>query len=82
MKVIKILICAAEISLIGCDNQAATQVMPEVNDSNCRIERIQKIDNKIMRENFASKCSRRTLIRGENSASSKPINWLELADPK
>ena len=68
--------------LAGCDNKPATMPMPEVNDTNCQIETIRKIEDKAARETFAGLCSRRSPTGGGIAPTEKPMNWLELADPK
>ena len=56
--------------------------MPEVNDTNCQIEAIKKIKDRATREKFAGLCSRRSPASGGIAPTEKPMNWLELADPK
>lgn len=68
--------------LVGCDRKPATLAMPEVNDTNCQIEAIKKINDKPTRETFAGLCSRRPPAGGGIASTKKPMNWLELADPK
>lgn len=68
--------------LAGCDNKLATMPMPEVNDTNCQIETIKKIKDKAARETFAGLCSRRSPTGGGIAPTKKPMNWLEMADPK
>lgn len=65
------------LPLILCVNTAAADfivvpdpVLPVVNDENCKIENIKKIEDKAAREAFASLCIR----RGE-AAKSKPLAW-------
>lgn len=71
----------AVMLLAGCDNKQATQSMPEVNEENCHIDIVRKIEDKAMRETFAGLCSRRSHTGGIPPAG-KPMNWLELTDPK
>jgi entry exclusion lipoprotein TrbK len=66
----------------GCDSKPATTATPEVNDTNCQIETIKKIKDKATRETFAGLCSRRPPAGGGIAPTEKPMNWLELADPK
>jgi entry exclusion lipoprotein TrbK len=61
-------------TLASCDNRQ--DPLLEVNDANCRIETITRIEDKLLREKFAGLCSRRSVI----APTSKPLNWLEL-DP-
>lgn len=68
--------------LAGCDNKPATLPIPVVNDTNCQIERIKKIEDKATRETFAGLCSRPSPTGGGIAPTEKPMNWLELADPK
>lgn len=63
----------------GCDNKPITKAMPEVNDENCLIENIKKIEDKATREQFAGQCSRRP---AGIAPTEKPKNWLELINPK
>ena len=70
------------VLMAGCDNKPATMPMPEVNDTNCQIETIRKIEDKAARETFAGLCSRRSPTGGGIAPTEKPMNWLELADPK
>lgn len=67
------------ILLTGCENKPVQQAMPEVNDKNCQIENIRKIEDKAMREQFAGLCARRP---GRIAPSDKPKNWLEFSHPK
>jgi len=69
------------VLLAGCDNRPSTQAMPEINDTNCQIDVIKKIEDKAARETFAGLCSRRPAGAGI-APTEKPLNWLELADPK
>lgn len=66
----------------SCDNKPAIPPMPEVNNTNCQIEAIKKIEDRATREKFAGLCSRRSPIAGGIAPTEKPMNWLELADPK
>ncbi len=68
--------------LAGCDNKPATMPMPEVNDTNCQIETIRRIEDKATRETFAGLCSRRSPTGGGIGPTEKPLNWLELIAPK
>ena len=68
--------------LAGCDNKPAIPAIPDVNDTNCQIETIKKIEDKATRETFAGLCSRRPPAGGGIAPTEKPMNWLELADPK
>lgn len=54
----------------GCDNKPALQAMPEVNDENCKLENIQKIEEKGMQQEFAGKCARRGTFK-----PSEPKKW-------
>ena len=67
------------VLVAGCDN---TPPMPEVNDTNCQIEAIKKIEDRATREKFAGLCSRRSPASGGIAPTEKSMNWLELADPK
>lgn len=68
--------------MAGCDNAPVAHPLPEVNDANCQIERIKKIEHQATREAFASLCSRRVPAGGGIAPTEAPLNWLELADPK
>jgi len=70
------------VLVAGCDNKPAIPPMPEVNDTNCQIEAIKKIEDRATREKFAGLCSRRSPTAGGIAPTEKPMNWLELADPK
>ncbi|CCJ49549.1 Putative entry.exclusion protein TrbK, partial [Bordetella parapertussis Bpp5] len=69
------------VVVAGCDNKPAIPPMPEVNDTNCQIEAIKKIEDRATREKFAGLCSRRSPASGGIAPTEKPMNWLELADP-
>ena len=66
----------------GCDNKPATPPMPEVNDTNCQIEAIKKIEDRATREKFAGLCSRRSPAAGGIAPAQGPKGWLGLADPE
>lgn len=70
------------VLVAGCDNKPAISSMPEVNDTNCQIEAIKKIEDRATREKFAGLCSRRSPATGGIAPTENPMNWLELADPK
>lgn len=70
------------VLVAGCDNKPVIPPMPEINDSNCQIEAIKKIEDRATREKFAGLCSRRSPSAGGIAPTEKPLNWLELADPK
>ena len=53
-----------------CGNKPALQAMPEVNDENCKLENIQKIEEKGMQQEFAGKCARRGTFK-----PSEPKKW-------
>ena len=57
--------------LSGCDNSPAT--MPEVNDANCQIDKIQQIEDKATRREFGSRCSRRPV--GPDALPANPKKW-------
>ena len=77
-----LLVGLAAALLAGCDNKPATLPMPVADDTNCQIEKIKKIEDKATRETFAGLCSRRSPTGGGIAPTEKPMNWLELADPK
>ena len=62
--------------LAGCEKQPAIQAVPEVNDTNCQIEAIKKIEDRATREEFAVLCSTRPRI----APTKNPLNWFELLD--
>lgn len=64
------LAAALAVLAAGCDNKPALQVMPEVNDENCKLENIQKIEEKGMQQEFAGKCARRGTFK-----PSEPKKW-------
>ncbi|MBP8275827.1 MAG: entry exclusion lipoprotein TrbK [Propionivibrio sp.] len=70
------------VLVAGCDNRPAIPPMPEVNDTNCQIEAIKKIEDRATREKFAGLCSRRSPATDGIAPTENPMNWLELADPK
>ena len=75
-----LMLAALVMTLVaGCDNNPVAQAAPEVNDENCLIENIKKIEDKTTRERFAGQCSRRPVGL---APTEKPKNWLELTDPK
>ena len=82
MRKTMLLVGLAAALLAGCDNKPATLPMPVVDDTNCQIEKIKKIEDKATRETFAGLCSRRSPTGGGIAPTDKPMNWLELADPK
>ncbi len=82
MRKTMLLVGLTAAQLAGCDNKPATMPMPEVNDTNCQIETIRKIEDKAARETFAGLCSRRSPTGSGIAPTEKPMNWLELADPK
>lgn len=54
------IMAAALVALtVGCDNKPALQAMPEVNDENCMLANIQKIEDKGIQQEFAGECARR-----------------------
>ena len=56
------------VLVAGCDNKPVIPPMPEVNDSNCQIEAIKKIEDRATREKFAGLCSRRSPSAGGSKA--------------
>lgn len=76
------LLAGLVVLVAGCDNKPAMPPMPEVNDTNCQIEAIKKIEDRATREKFAGLCSRRSPATGGIMPTEKPMNWLALADPK
>jgi len=72
MKEMKTIFLFITVTLfIGCNKKP---VMPEVNDANCKVALIMKIEDKATRQEFAGLCSRRSGIR----KTTNPLNWLEL----
>ena len=82
MKKTMLLAGLVAVLVAACDNKPAIPPMPEVNDINCQIEAIKKIEDRATREKFAGQCSRRLPAGGGIAPTEKPMNWLELADPK
>ena len=82
MKKTMLLVGLTAALLAGRDSKPATKPMPEVNDTNCQIETSRKNEDKAARETFAGLCSRRSPTGGGIAPTEKPMNWLELADPK
>jgi len=60
--------------IAGCDNKQPAP-MPEVNAENCTLDRIQKIEDRATRKQFAGVCSRRS---GAIAPTENPKNWLEV----
>lgn len=60
------------VTLVAC-GRSESRTHLEVNDENCTIERIQKIDDQTDRENFAGLCSRRSI--GPGSPTTDPKKW-------
>lgn len=67
------LIGAASVAVLltGCFDEK----MPEVNDTNCQIENIKKIENKAMQQDFATKCLRRGNPRSGEFKASPNKEW-------
>ncbi len=67
------MIAAASLAILisGCSEQK----MPEVNDFNCQIGNIKKIEDKAMQENFSSKCLRRGNPRAGEFKPSPEKTW-------
>ncbi len=82
MKKTTLIVGLMVVLLAGCDNKPATSLMPEVNDRNCQLAAIKKIEERAIREKFAGLCSRRSPASSGIAPTEKPMNWLELADPK
>ena len=82
MKKMMLLVGLMAALLAGCEKRPATMPMSEVSDATCQIETIRKIEDKAARETFAGLCSRRSPTGGGIAPTEKPMNWLELADPK
>lgn len=77
MKKMKSVILASLLGVVSaCDNRPPKPVMPKVNDMNCQMAVIMKIEDQDTREEFAGLCSRRSV--GSIEATEKPANWLEL----
>lgn len=76
-----VLLCLAVVILGGCDNKPPAATEREVNDRNCQIEEIKRIEDKAMRATFAGLCARRSPSGGGIAPTQKPINLLDLADP-
>jgi entry exclusion lipoprotein TrbK len=69
------------LAIAGCDNTPPAPTMPEVNDANCQMAEIMKIEDKATRETFAGLCSRRPAGSGI-APTEQPLNWLELTEPQ
>lgn len=69
------------LAIAGCDNTPPAPTMPEVNDTNCQMAEIMKIEDKATRETFAGLCSRRPAGSGI-APTEQPLNWLELTGPQ
>ncbi|HCH1696707.1 TPA: entry exclusion lipoprotein TrbK [Vibrio parahaemolyticus] len=55
----------------GCGNDA----MPEVNDVNCTVSSIKKIENKETQKEFATKCLHRSSVRDGEFKTSPKKEW-------
>ena len=53
----------ATLTFGGCSPESSQKEMPVVNDENCKPENIVTIEDKAMREQFASMCLRRSNFR-------------------
>lgn len=92
MKNAMLLAAVAAALLAGCDSRnaqgsaqlisswPASSPIPEVNDANCQIEAIKRIEDKAARETFAGLCARRSPTGGGIAPTKDPKNWLELID--
>ncbi|WGL62409.1 entry exclusion lipoprotein TrbK [Pseudomonas sp. CW003PS] len=69
------------LAIAGCDNTPRAPTMPEVNDANCQMAEIMKIEDKATQETFAGLCSRRP-ASGGIAPTEQPLNWLELTAPQ
>lgn len=69
------------LAIVGCDNTPPAPTMPEVNDANCQMAEIMKIQDQATRETFAGLCSRRPAGSGI-APTEQPLNWLELTEPQ
>ncbi len=68
------------LAIAACDNPPPAPTMPEVNDANCQMAEIMRIEDKATRETFAGLCSRRPA--GGIAPTEQPLNWLELTAPQ
>lgn len=69
------------LAVTGCDNTQPVPTMPAVNDTNCQMAEIMKIQDKATRETFAGLCSRRPSGSGI-APTEQPLNWMELTEPQ
>lgn len=67
IKALQILVIASAASLIGGCFDAE---LPEVNDTNCKLENIKKIEDRALQKEFSSKCLRRSGGFKESSGES------------
>ena len=58
-RVVMLLASSVTLAKSGCEAKPAAQIMPEVNDENCKSENIAKILDKPTQQEFAGKCVRR-----------------------
>lgn len=57
---VSLVVAALLLGLIGgCSPDPSTTEMPVVNDQNCDVQNIKKIEDKAMRQRFAGQCARR-----------------------
>ena len=69
------------LAITGCDNTPPAPTMPAVNDTNCQMAEIMKIEDKATRETFTGLCSRRPAGSGI-APTEQPLNWLALTGPQ
>jgi entry exclusion lipoprotein TrbK len=79
-KIIIPMLAGITLAITGCDNTPPAPTMPDVNDANCQMAEIMKIQDKATRETFAGLCSRRP-ASGGIAPIEQPLNWLELTAP-
>lgn len=80
-KIIIPMLAGITLAITGCDNTPPAPTMSEVNDANCQMAEIMKIQDKATRETFAGLCSRRPSGSGI-APTEQPLNWLELTGPQ
>lgn len=76
-----VLLCSALAFLVGCEKRPSAPAAHEVNDRNCQVEAIKRIEGQAAREAFAGRCARRAPSGGGIAPTQTLTNWLDLADP-
>lgn len=60
------------VLLAGCKDELAQAAMPKVNDENCKLENIKKIEDRAIREKFSGLCLRAGDFKPSDERSWEP----------